>query len=277
MKNKLLFLLTLMLTTHYGLAQDEDEFDYFKVKGPVKQVTSIHNTNSDTPLMFGNQKGGGTQTKSIKWYNEDGRIAEDADYDYIGNLLGGVIYIYDSIGNSYITRNYDKSGNTEADYCRYTCDAHNKPLLFKWYKKDSVFMADSMIYNTQGKLLQKYSKFRRSEYVLSKEYRYDSLSRLTQYTSIERGKPSSGYKVNYYNDGNSEQIFFDKDGKNITKELFTYNKENQLIKMKRTNRCMTFSNFDKYGNWLTLSCSEFYTDINITINTTTTRIIEYYE
>jgi len=40
---------------------------------------------------------------------------------------------------------------------------------------------------------------------------------------------------------------------------------------------MNLSNFDKHGNWLTLSSDQFYTEMNITINTTTTRIIEYYE
>lgn len=275
MKNKLLFLLTLMLTTHYGLAQDE--YEYLEVKGPVKQVTSIRTINDHSQLMYGNQKVGGNQTKSIQWYNEDGRIAEDADYDYIGNLLGGVIYIYDSIGTSYTKRNYDKSGNVEADYCRFTCDASNKPLLFKWYKDDSVYMADSMIYNTHGKLLQKYSKFRRPEYILSEEHAYDSLGRLTKLAYIENGEAESGYTVNYKKDGNLEKIYFNKDNKASSKTLYIYNNEKQLVKTKDTNGSMNLSNFDKHGNWLTLSSDQFYTEMNITINTTTTRIIEYYE
>lgn len=275
MKNKLLLVLTLILTTHYGLAQDE--YEYLEVKGPVKQIISIKTINDNSQLRYGNQKVGGNQTKSIQWYNEDGRIAEDADYDYIENLLGGVVYIYDSIGTSYTRRNYDKSGNIEADYCRFTCDASNKPLLFKWYKNDSVYMADSMIYNTQGKLIHKYSKFRHPEYILSEKHAYDSLGRLTKLSYIENGEEESGYEVNYKKDGNLEKVYFNKDSKTSSKELYLYNNEKQLVKIKDTNSSMNFSNFDKYGNWLALSSDQFFTEMNITINTTTTRIIEYYE
>ena len=271
MKNKLIILLTLMLTTHYGLA--EDEFDYFKVKGPVKQVTYFDHVRKETQQATSE---GSKQVESIEWYNEDGCIAEVAQYDYLGNLEAGRIYTYDSIDNTYTIRWYDKSGNIQTDYSHYNCDANNKPLLLKrWYKNNSVYVADSMIYNIQGKLLQKYIKYVGREYVLSEDYKYDSLSRLTQYTSMEKGEPEFGYNVNYRKDGNIEKIHFNKESQNSYEVIYIYNKEKQLIKIKKPNEWSTFSDFDKYGNWLTVSWNYSYKGRNS--SSIKTRIIEYYE
>lgn len=246
-------------------------------KGPVKRI--VYSTEklgkSNFSLYYGGNPSEGM--KIVSDFDHEGRIVRRFDtkewpqYDtliYKGNIC-----------ERWELSEEHPEGVLGA-VIRY--DSEGKRLSELYFRADTVYNMDSVVYNQWGKPAMEYtSKSFSSPYSLYMKcsYKYDSTGLEIGMRNFEpnRRTPVSG--ANYiYSPGKVEQVYVNEKGE-VTKfkETYFYDKEGRLVKIQNKNSSTRYSDFDAYGNWQKMVSQFHEEDMPMSVSVVFYRKITYYE
>ncbi len=253
------FLNTLLLVTL--CAQSLGEIHKF-VNGPAKQVTIL------------NRQGYAAQygvLKTIFKYDSLGRITHEAEF--LNEMLG-TGYFYEYSNDSICWRYEYGDEGLDGRSWKIVLNSDGRKLYSLQYYKDRLVGKDSLVYNKYGKIAEKYcSPYGETNLRLEVVYTYDSLGRLIEEKEVRQQR---GYTIKYVSNGHYQKRIYEKGHLPYT-EKYTFDSNNRLIKRKSQEEVEEFSCFDKYDNWTKSLFSVNTHEEYGWLETSTERIIEYYE
>ena len=232
------------------------------VTGPVKKVTvTITQTHDPSDVLtttaYFDTMGRITKTGVLRGEKEE----IDGIYRYRDNSC--VHYHY-----------YSDDGKADDHFEKIFFDAEGREIMKFFYWQTTLTGVDSLVYDTQGHLIAKYtSNYGERTPLLEKTYAYDSMDRIVEENNVKTGER---YTISYMPDGNYTKQITKSNGKKVT-AIGTVNEAGQLVEEVIAKESKTrYLEYDKHGNWLKREGSMNSNSLWGRIGSVTERIIEYY-
>lgn len=265
-------IIIVLVLTWVTSALAQVEFNSEDVKGPVKQVKMTMEIASPGAYMgtYGNPSF--DKAVLITYYDSMGRLTKKEHFH--GNeLFNAIVRKYTK--NTCIESSYDADGIQEGSYRIIRLDSAGHEISNWCYLNNKLFARDSTVYDSIGRIIQKYENASQkdSSWVLRNTYSYDSTGRIDSYKDWRN---KSQYTIQYSPDGSYIMHYKNEKNRQTYKRKFKVNEKGQLVKIEDKNKRIYLSQFDQYGNWLQ-SKEETNTETPMGwITSITSREIEYY-
>lgn len=232
MRNIYFILLATILVACSKSSKIKSDWKKENLKG---RVSIVKESSFDAEEKFGEVQKGRIRSKTLTRYNKSGFMSEVNNYYSDGSLSGKMLYKYDDKERLLEASQYDSGGDLEEKQV----STYNEDGLLDYLT----------VYNSTGKERYKIRfGYDENNYMneMSFEFAGDTTERRMKQINNKKGLPVENENI--------------EDGNPVSKDVFTYDKNNNRIEAIKYNADgslkdkMTFKypSYDKKGNWTIL-------------------------